>query len=909
MPRRNLLTPLVLFLILLFTQAFSQTTGKIAGVVTDKNMADPMPGVNIIIEGTQIGAATDNDGRFYILNIPPGVYSVSARMIGYRVVTIKNIRVSVNSTTNLNFDLQTEAIEGEEIVVSANAITVRKDQTSSVRTVNADELKALPVENLNQVINQQAGVVQGHFRGGRDTEVTYLVDGLNVNNSFSGNYKSTEIDLEVVQELEVITGTFNAEYGRAMSGVVNAVTKDGGDKFAVSFSGSSANYFTGHNNIFIGLGKDDISRNMSQDYKVQLEGPIIKNKLFFLMNYRFQNNNGHLNGIRLFNPIDFSDYTSSVPAEWHTENTGDDKYVSMDTEKLHNVFGKLTYKAGSNLKLGALFSLNDRANTNYDHSWKYNPDPLRNYFNRSIMGAVTLNDLLSKNLFYDFKLSYNRQILTSYLYEDPLDARYLSPYYSGRGQTGFVTGGDTGTGKPTDTFANFNAKFDIYWQVNQYHAIKTGLLATAHQINRDRIDVRNSYEGTAEEAEQSIDPITGKVSFPFYQLEVIPNTNETLDIYKVNPLEFSGYIQDKMEFDNLVINLGLRFDYFDPDQVYPSNRRNPGNQLSLPDSMMSTYPKAPAKYQPSPRFGLAYQLGDQAVLRFSYGHFFQMPPMHALYQNNVFRVPTYDYGITMGNTLMDAQKTVTYEIGLLQQLTDGMSLETALYYKDIYDLLSTKIISTYNQIEYGLFTNKDYGNARGLEVKWKYQGKGFFTNLNYTLSYTKGNADNPWQTFTRAGESRDSIKRYIPMSWDQRHTINLTAGYSVEEYGLTVTGYYNSGTPYTFTPLGYTELSLINLYENNDIKPGSMTVDLTGYWRVPLFTKFNTRLFLNVYNLFDALNATWVYGDTGKPYERIVTDIEKSNYKSAFTDVFDQYKNPTAYSSPRLVKLGLQFQF
>ena len=108
----------------------------------------------------------------------------------------------------------------------------------------------------------------------------------------------------------------------------------------------------------------------------------------------------------------------------------------------------------------------------------------------------------------------------------------------------------------------------------------------------------------------------------------------------------------------MVMNLGVRYDYFNPNAVYPSQLGNPANQLNLPDSMMSTYLDAPSKSQLSPRVGLAYQLGDMAVLRLSYGHFFQMPPMFALYKNNVFRVPTNDFGITMGNTLLEPEKTV-----------------------------------------------------------------------------------------------------------------------------------------------------------------------------------------------------------------------------------------------------------
>ncbi len=901
---------ITLLLLLSVGFVFAQTTGKIAGVVRDQETGRPMPGVNIVIEGTNKGAATDADGRFFIINVPPGKYNLMARMIGYSTMKIEGIRVNVNSTTNLTFELSPEVIEGDEIVVTAKAISMKKDQTSSVRTVSTEEMEVLPVENVSEVVSLQAGVVHGHFRGGRDTEVSYMIDGMMVNNAFNGNSQSTVVDVDVVQELEVITGTFNAEYGQAMSGIVNAVTKDGSSRWSGSVYSSYANFLTRHNDIFVGLGNTGAAvRNSHQDYKVQLEGPLVKEKLFLLANYRFQDNPGHLNGIRRFNPTDYNEYIGSDPSAWHTESTGDGAYVAMNTQKFHNFFGKLSYKPSSMLKFGALFSLNDRTSTFYNHTWKYNPDPLRNHFNRSVMGALTMNHMMTSSLFYDVKLSYNNQDMQSYLYEGPTDERYLSPYYRGRGQTGFVTGGDAGPGKSMDAFSNYNAKVDLYWQLNSNHAFKTGILATRHEIRRDRVDVRNIYQGTARETETVVDPETGKIDYPFYELEIVPKTEETLDVYTVHPIEFSTYIQDKMEFESLVINLGVRYDYFDPEQVYPSDRRNPGNQLVLPDSMMSSYPQAPPKYQFSPRFGLAYQLGDEAVLRFSYGHFFQMPAMHAMYQNNVFRVPTNDYGITMGNTLLDAQRTVTYEIGLWQQLFPGMSLELALYYKDIYNLLSTTIISTYNQIEYGLFTNKDYGNARGLEVKWDYQIKNFYTGINYTLSYTKGNADNPWQTFNRAGQSRDPIRRYIPMSWDQRHTFNMTVGYNAEKYGATVIGFYNSGTPYTYTPLGYSELSLINLYENNDFKPGHLNADLRGYWRLPLGGQWNVRLLLNIYNLFDALIPMWVYGDTGKPYEKIVTDIEKMNYNCDFTDVFDQYQNPTAYAAPRMVKLGLEVQF
>jgi outer membrane receptor protein involved in Fe transport len=131
-----------------------------------------------------------------------------------------------------------------------------------------------------------------------------------------------------------------------------------------------------------------------------------------------------------------------------------------------------------------------------------------------------------------------------------------------------------------------------------------------------------------------------KVNFPNYSPEIYPDTSIYTDVYLVEPLEFAAYLQDKMEFNEMVINIGVRYDYFDPNTVYPSQWRNPANQLDFPDNpeRMSTYLKTTPKAQISPRLGLSYQLGRTAVLHFSYGHFFQMPPMYALFRIITCRV-------------------------------------------------------------------------------------------------------------------------------------------------------------------------------------------------------------------------------------------------------------------------------
>ncbi|MBN1996359.1 TonB-dependent receptor, partial [candidate division KSB1 bacterium] len=345
--------------------------------------------------------------------------------------------------------------------------------------------------------------------------------------------------------------------------------------------------------------------------------------------------------------------------------------------------------------------------------------------------------------------------------------------------------------------------------------------------------------------------------------------------------------------------------------TYPSNRRNPANQLSYPDrpGQMSSKQDADSKYQLSPRFGLSYQLSNTALLRFSYGHFFQVPPMYAMYANNSQLVAPTDYATQSGNPQLNAEKTVKYEVGLWQELMKDMGLEVTLFYQDIYDLLSMRVISTYNQIQYGLYTNKDYGNSKGLEVKYDIKYENFAAMVNYTLQYTRGNADNPTMTFDRAGDSMDPIARLIPMSWDQRHTLNMTLNYVLNNFNATLTGYFNSGSPYTWVPIAESRLSKVNLYPNNAKKPMTYTLDFYSYYDYKLNDRFKLRFSMLVENLLDRKNELWVNGNTGHANEAIIRATDLANHRSLFNDYEDRIINPSAISAPRYVKFGIGVMF
>jgi len=871
----------------------SQTTGKLTGTILEKQSKTPLPGANIILDKTSYGASADADGRFQIINIPPDLYSVSILMMGYKTMKLNEVRISTNRTISMDIEMEQTVIEGDVVIVEVDRLAQKKDQTGTIKNISGDAITSLPVENVGSVVNMQAGVVNGHFRGGRLTEVTYMIDGVHVDETFGGNGAAVEIQPEAVQDLEVITGTFNAEYGRAMSGVVNVVTKDGGQKFEGSASTALSFYLTDNTDIFIGLTP---YLNRSQDLKFSLGGPVLGEKITFFTNVRTQDNLGHLNGYRIFEVENMSSFYSDNPSEWISERSGDSTYVPMNTSNNQSLLFKLWFNFLKGVRFSLLHSTSNDTWFGYDHEFKYNPDGRSGSYKETDYSAFQWNHMITPKLFYELKLAYMDNYSGSYIYKDPIDTNYVHDKYLNNYGCGFFTGGQS-KNHSILTMLDKTVKFDINWQANYQHSLKMGVLGIAHEVDHEWRAIRNKYEGAPP---------------PFndlYEPEVFGDSTVYADIYLVKPKEAAVYLQDKMEFDEMVINLGVRYDYFDPASVYPSNRRNPANQLVLPDSMTSTYPEAPVIDQVSPRVGFAYQLGNAAVLHFSYGHFFQMPPLYAMYQNHSFLIGPNDYGTTMGNVLLKPEKTITYELGLWQELTRDVSLDVALFYRDIYNLLSTKIISTYNQIEYGLYSNKDYGNARGLEVKID-MGYGSFKGMvNYTLQYTRGNADQPTQTFNRAGNSMDPVNRLIPMSWDQRHTLNGTVMFSGKNYGGTVTAYYNSGSPYTFSPLSESILSRINLYPNNAYKPSTTNLDVSLYYNFKLKGNYKGKIDLTIYNLLDRLNENWVDSQTGRAYTAVIRETDIEGHRSDFNDYEDRIHNPSMYSAPRAVKLAIGINF
>jgi outer membrane receptor protein involved in Fe transport len=207
------------------------TAGKIAGYVTDLDTGDPLVGVNIIMLGTTLGAASDQNGYYVILNVPPGLYEVRASAIGYADYTVREVRVEIDLTTPLNYQMRTEALAGQAIDVVAESRIIKEDVAGSQTNISADRIINLPTASVNDVLGLEAGITSDlEIRGSQDDEALFMVDGVSLRDSRNNN-PMTQIPLSAVNEISVQKGGFGAEYSNVRSGVVNVVTKEGDQTF------------------------------------------------------------------------------------------------------------------------------------------------------------------------------------------------------------------------------------------------------------------------------------------------------------------------------------------------------------------------------------------------------------------------------------------------------------------------------------------------------------------------------------------------------------------------------------------------------------------------------------------------------------------------------------------------------
>ena len=908
---------LLLFLTLLIvpsTLLLGGTTGKITGKVIDAKTKEPLPFVNVVILETNYGAATDVDGNYVILNIPPGKYNIKAQSVGYQPVIMENINVSIDLTSTVDFQLNESAIELEAVVVEGKQDAIKKDVTSSQSLVSSSEIKALPVSELNDVLQLQPGVTrdadgQFHIRGGRTNEIAYWVNGVSITDAYD-NSRGIQIDNNSVQELQVISGTFNAEYGDAMSGIVNTVTKEGGREYHGNIMLYSGDHMSNFTEYFPHI--DNINAFANYNFQASLSGPVplTSDVLTFFLNGRYFYDDGYLFGERRYDPTGTKDNGVVVPMNWSKNYYGQ---------------GNISFAPFQNLKLNmeGLYSKEDYRD--YNHEYRWNPDGDVTKHSNSYNLTATINHMLSSSSFYTIKGSYFFKDFNEYLYKDPLDPRYLSPDSL---TTGYIDYSFRTKGTNLHRFFRetntFFGKADYTSQMAQSHLVKFGAEFKSHKLKFD---------------DYTLEPLRiNNIAVVPFQPSIPAESQPNRYKYNSDPIEASAYLQDKIEFESVIINIGLRYDYFnsrgkvlvdptDPNIFAPL--RSPSEfGLNLPDNQWTEnyinqynsylesyfYKNATAKMRLSPRFGVAYPISATGVVHFSYGHFLQIPPFQFLFQNGPYKVP--NSGIdnnhaVFGNPNLEPQKTVMYEIGFRQELFDDYVIDMTGFYRDIRDWIqSGPPIPTRNGVLYSTFVNKDYANVKGVTLNISKRLSNYFGfDVNYTYQVAEGSNSKPEDAFNAAQGNNEPSLYLIPMDWDQNHLVNASVYTSIDNWGFSLLARYGTGLPYTPSTTIYTEERLTGggLVTNSRRIPSQFTLDLK------IDKSFNisgldVNAFLKVFNLLDNRIPVKVFGDTGEPNFTTETQTIGENADRPNT-VAEYVKYPDHYGEPRNVQFGFEISF
>jgi outer membrane receptor protein involved in Fe transport len=954
--------------------------------------------------GTSLGAAANYDGVYSIINVPPGIYDLRVTMMGYRETVIQKVRVQIDLTTTIDVSMSATVLEiGDVVTIVAERPLVQPDLTSSIASVGAEEIQNLPVQSVQDVLEIQAGVVRDgndfHIRGGRANEVAFLVDGVEVTDAYAGESMGAAVEKDAIQEMQLVSGTFNAEYGKAMSGVVSIITKEGSKKYsgklnvyAGDFVSSDEVYSvlksvepgsidpaTGEQGEIEHLENplDGLNLTFNSDFTLSGPVPVLGDKLLFFVNGRYVSSDGYLYGSRWFTP-------QGLP--------GDSSLVPMTARDAYSALGKLTYKITPNIKLNyqLIWDKSHNPIRGYVRGYKYVPDGLRQNFSQSYTNMLTLTHALSQNTFYELRVAHLYRKTKSYLYEDPYKTpgwlinvagdtsgagAYTFNPYTAEGKVlldslqqndvayswvidpnnakGYVAPDYTSTSTAfsfqhagTENLHSYrdygfvNAKFDITSQINPVHQFKLGIEGKMHELKLDEYSLiaKKNASGT-----QDIIPYTPDVPLA---------SSLGRDKYSYKPIEMSAYMQDKIELKEMIINVGLRFDYFDPDATIPADPRDPdiyrplknehiyknwdatyAAQLSQVDleaykASLDQYTvderkafmreDASAKMAISPRIGIAYPITDKGIIHFSYGHFLGMPGFQYLYNDADYKMSSGGGNRLLGNPDLAPEKTVHYEIGLQQQLGSDIGLDVTLFYKDTRDWVgSSPLYKTVSSaIGYSKYVNKDYSNVYGMTLDLEKRFSRLFSaRVFYAYQLAEGTYSNPNDAFDdvyNASEPQEPRLALLPMNWDQRHTLNAYVTLTTRGWTFTATGKYESGRPYT-PDIAKAEITggqtYVDWTANSQRIPASSSVDLRVLKSIPV-GDLRVNFYAIAYNVFDQRGVRGVFASSGQADFDPNTYADYHGYNADRIGSYnEQLRRPDYYQAPREIQLGLSVEF
>lgn len=929
-----------LLIYFLLTIAISaQQSGTLSGNVSDAATGEGLPGVNIILKGTYFGAATDINGNFSITGIPVGTYNVDISLIGYKTYQYTDIKIESNKTTRLDVKLEETVLTLEQdVVVIGEKPLMDVEETQSKRSISREEIDQLIVENVQNIVSQQSGVVvnnsnEVHIRGGRTYENAFLLDGVSVQDPIAGTGFGLQLSASSIEEVEVITGGFNAEYGQATSGIVNVKTKEGSDRYSGALTYKRDNFGnTSSDHVF---NIDVLEANLSgpepiTSFLLPVLGVNIPGNLTFFTNFYGGISDGITQG---YNKVTANQLISST--------FGGSKYAPRE-ENSWFWLAKLSYLYSPTLKFNYSFNQSVNINQNsqslqsnleyvepspgYQYTFQYLLDNANTFTHNNIYNNFSVTHTLNSRTYYEVKANYfftnlrgDANGLYYSLYNEPKDiVNFPIEYFNENRDTVGVIPGDGfwDVGNPFTWHDHFLEEFSLRGDLTSFFD-EMNKFKTGFNMQFQQMQVVDIYK-----------PWIGELGL-------------NNDIYTVYPALGSFYAQDNINFGGMILNFGLRLDYWFPGK-YVDDAVADTNVITIPDEIRDAYYEDTYawfgdrrfKARLSPRLGISHPVSDFQTLFFSYGHFSKWPKPQFVYAklNPVSAQSSFQ---KFGNPNLDPETTVAYELGLKTQFTPDDVLTVTAYYKDIFDYVSTrtaKITSARLAAEsFITYVNTDYARSRGLEVEFRKRiGRWFNGQASFAYSIVTGKSSSSEEGVLIArGDLEESIREEY-LSWDRPVTASLslnffaakgTFGFAeeiIDNWSLYLRGFFQSGkryTPAVFTgsvdAQGRKEYEFVQGERYSEIADDWFYIDL-NFEKYFDLSGLSFSVFLEVNNLLDNENSTIINPVTGRAYEYgddVPSSWNDPRYPDLQAPISPYPLNPARYLTKRNLKFGVTFTF
>ncbi len=995
-------TVCLLILLLFPLSLLAGTTGKLKGTVTDQNSGEALIGANVFIVGTSLGAATDVDGNYSITNIEAGSYDVRASFVGYQSFTISGVRVNADLTTELNFELLTEDIAVDEIQVVAARPLVNKYATNANRITTSDDIDVLPVRGINNIVSLTPGVtLQDNnifIRGGRLDEVGYYLEGASISDPLVGG-RAVTIAQDAVEEIQVQSGGYTAEYGGANSGIIYTQVKSGTSNYKASFE-----YIT--DNIAFETDRHSGDKRLGAYWFGYSEavgtfsGPIIdpRVRFFGLASYNYQADQ---------NPQPYPGIDLGVITDPSTGESIDFTYPAGPLRKndLSQITGTGTLTLDFNPLITRIVGTYTKVETSNPWTSRISGN-LANILNEERTaqldqqdGAISLKFtyIVDPSMFvelsggYSFNSSkqYDPILKDDFFHYGDSAANANAGYDVFQGEFeipsrvaiynfSFHAYGDVMSNYVKFNREKFNLNFALSKEIGNVHSLKLGAelqsftarswgLNNANTVSLAGMITQNERLPDNDPSKQTVEDIliTAGVNNYGYDLEGNAyngeNNFDTGELAPHRPVFFSAYVQDKIEWNDLVLNVGLRYDYIDIDNLMLVDPMDPGQ--SVDPQTGRVYPEGftevPTFNAVSPRLGFSFAMTDRTVFHAQYGKFVQQTRLRDVYQGYYATSsnlrPGFQINAPVGFNIRPT-RTTQYEIGFTQQLGDVGSIDITGYYKDIKDQVvfdQQQVVSGSDIGAYNVLTNGDFATTKGLELTFLLRRiERLQANINVTFQDAQGTGSFPNSNRGIVGAPLDGVTifrpQYIsPLEYnnDFSGTVNLDYRFGVNDgpgwlqrSGISMLMTFASGHPYT-TGKGGPDLEgdardrqpLEPL--NSSTTPATFQVDLQIDKTFRLFDILDMNIYLNVINLFDNLNVENVFLRTGSTKDDgylsdpstggQLVETYGENYAKLYNalniDYYQQWQlamtgaailtNPYFYGPPRQIRLGIKLEY